>query len=116
MDKAMVETPKTKRERKSWSAILEDASGARLQVKLQRRKDEWRVSAQHIVGKGKSRKTTRGASSSHPDEAAARAAQDALVAASLKAGWTKRESKHAFTAKPDAWDINSIPPAKKAKK
>lgn len=106
---------KTK-ERRSWTTVLEDPSGARLEVRLEKRRDGWRTYARHVVGTGKSRKVQRGATEAHIDEQAARSAQGKLVAAAEKTGWRKRSPRGGFTAKADAFDLAHLPAPAKAKK
>jgi uncharacterized protein involved in type VI secretion and phage assembly len=99
-----------KKERRSWSVVLGDAAGSRLEARLERRRDgSWRTLARHVVGSGKSKRIARGASETHADEKSARAAQEKLVATALKQGWTRRESRAGFSAKPDAFDALHLP-------
>ena len=95
--------------RSLWSTRLIDPAGNSLEVRLEhRRSGSWRVSAYYTKGTGKSAAHSRGASSSHAEERAARAASDLLVATALKGGWTKKESV-ARAARPDAFTVAALP-------
>lgn len=104
-----------KRERRSWAVVMEDGAGARLEVRLERRKDGWRTLARHVVGSGKARKVARGVTEQHADEASAKAAQAKVVAAAEKSGWKRREARGGgFVGKPDAFTLATLPkPASK---
>jgi hypothetical protein len=104
-----------KRERRSWSTVLIDGSGSRLAVRLEKRKDGFKVMALHITGTGKKRAVTRGATSAHSAEAEAKKAQEAIVEAALKSGWAKTTPRGGFESKPDAFTLASLPKPKAKK-
>lgn len=115
-DPALVEAPKAKRERRSWTSILTDEAGNRLEARLEKRRDGWRTRVTHIIGTGKKAKRERGITEDHATKLEAEAAQSKVVEAALKSGWKRRESKHSFAAKPDAFTFASLPKPAKAKK
>jgi hypothetical protein len=109
-------TDKAKRERKTWTTVLIDGGDGRLEARIEKRKDgTWKSRVVHVVGKGKGAKRAKGATKTHPDEAAARAAQSAAIAAGLKAGWKERPARAGFESKPDAFDLSTLPRPGKAK-
>lgn len=100
---------KAKKERRSWTTVLTDAAGARLEARLEKRRDgTWKAFARHVAGQGKQRKVTRGASTTG-DERTVRSAHAAIVAQAEKAGWTKREARAGFAARPDSFDLAHLP-------
>ena len=104
------------RERRSWAVQLEDAAGARLVARLEKRKDgRWRTGAVHVVGTGKSKKVARGASAEHADEAPAKEAPAKLVAAAEKAGGKRCEPRGGFASKPDVFTLETLPKPKARK-
>jgi hypothetical protein len=107
---AQMQTPATKKERRSWSVRLEGGKDERMEVRLERRKDGWRTFALHSTGAAKNRKHARGETKMHADERSARAAWDALTAAAIKTGWRRRESRGGgFAARPDAFTMATLP-------
>jgi hypothetical protein len=93
---------------------LIDASGSSLRVCRELRKGEWRVRATHTSGPKGKRVHAHGATSTHATEAEAKAAQEAIVQAAAKAGWTKRAT--GFGARPDAFGIGNLPRPTAAKR
>jgi hypothetical protein len=110
---------KAPKERRTFGAGFVDAAGNRLEVYMQKRADgSFRTYVRHvaITGKGKSakRSITRGASETHADEKSARAAWERAQSAAEKTGWSRKERRAGFAAKPDEFDLASLPkPAKK---
>jgi hypothetical protein len=115
-DQATVQAGETKkRERRSWSTVLIDGSGSRLAVRLEKRKDGFKVLALHVTGTGKKKAVTRGATSTHAAEADAKKAQETIVEAALKSGWAKTTPRGGFESKPDAFTLASLPKPKAKK-
>jgi hypothetical protein len=117
-----VDAPKTKkrREKKSWHVVMTSGDGRVVKVSASRKGDgSGRTQVLHStpIAGGKKRKNERGATQVHANIDAAKAQQEKLVDALKKRGWVVREpSPRGFQAKPDAFDINSLPVAAKPSK
>lgn len=99
-----------------WNHILVDGAGNRLVCHLEKRKDgTWRTLVHHTVGKGKAAKRTRGATTTHRDEKAARAAWGKLATDAKKQGW-KGSPRAGFAGRPDAFDAAHLPAPKGGRK
>lgn len=106
---------------KSISVRLTGSGGEEVIVSAYATKTGWTSQATRYrepAVKGKKRSGERGATSEHANITAARAAVDKVVAAFVKAGWTKPEPKAfgGFARKADAFTLSSIPKAPSAKK
>jgi hypothetical protein len=100
--------PETKvkkaREARSYNVRL-DAPGETMLARAFRTRTGWRAEVVIISGSGK---RTRGATSEHADEKAARAAVDEAAAKAAKLGWALRPAR-SFKRAADAWDLAHMP-------
>jgi hypothetical protein len=96
---------------KTYSVTLHGTEGATLRITATFRRDGTGVTwAAHTTkaANGK-RHSERGATQQHATADAARAAVDKLAEESVKRGWVRKTAQGGFRAKPDAFDVNSLP-------
>lgn len=107
---------KAKAER--YQVRLVDASGYELQFKAQVKDGKATSYAFHRGPKVDGKRQPgqgRGATQAHPDFATASKAVDAAVALATKAGWARPARGSFGGARPDAFDLRSIPAPKAGK-
>ena len=101
--------PKAKRPRRTVSVGFRGPDGGSLRVSLRIAKDgkAWTTWVSH---KPKSGQSTRGATEKHTSLDKAEGAMSRAIEKAVRLGWERRVRK-GFEAKPDAFDLSSMPPA-----
>lgn len=103
---------------KSTGITLKDPAGNVMRLTATTKKDgtaQTYVIHRSLDEHGKTKEITRGATQAHANLDAARAMLDKIKAKAVGGGWIEKVSR-VGKSKPDAFDINSLPVAKKAKK
>src|SRR6185295_118508 len=107
------------RPQQTFGVTLSDGKNQQLLCVATRRRDGGYTTCLQVIERapdGKVKSSERGATQKHANVEEARAAIDKAVNLALKQGWIQRRGRGGYLARPDTFDLNSIPKPKGVKR